>query len=171
MHYFNKGSKKLSHLSPGLRRILVFYLLSTLVAFWLSGMKYVLRGLLLPASIQRYYLGTGEDQLLGGEAGKSLSFLVDVTHPHLFTVPLVLMVLAHILQLCPYSQRLKNGIYLTAFTGFVLTFGGPWVVRGLPSLAVLIPIGGTLLLLGGSLLCVLPLRGLWLGRRGRSKDL
>ena len=160
MHYFNKGSKKLSHLSLGLRRILIFYLLSTLLAFWLSGMKYVLRGLLLPESIRSYYLGTGEDQLLGGEVGKSLSFLIDVTHPHLFTVPLVLMVLAHILQLCPYAQKLKNGIYLAAFTGFVLTFAGPWVVPVIPSLAVLIPIGGTLLLLAGSLLCLLPLWGL-----------
>ncbi len=157
MHYFNKGSKKLSSLSPGLRRILFFYLLSTLLAFWLSGMKYLLRGLLLPESIRKYYLGSGEDQLLGGEVGKSLSFLVDVTHPHLFTVPLVLMVLAHILQLCHYSQRLKNFVFLSAFTGFVLTFAGPWMVPLAPGMALLIPVGGSLLLLAGTLLCLLSL--------------
>ncbi|HHI80349.1 MAG TPA: hypothetical protein ENK02_10250 [Planctomycetes bacterium] len=169
MHYFNRGSKKLSSLSPGLRRILVFYLFSTLLAFWLSGLKYVLRGLLLPGSIRAYYLGTGEDQLLGGEAGKSLSFLVDVTHPHLFTVPLVLMVLAHLLQLCAYRQRLKNTIYLSAFTGFVLTFAGPWIVPLAPGLALLIPIGGTVLLLAGSLLCLLPLLSLLKGERPRNE--
>jgi hypothetical protein len=89
---------------------------------------------------------------------------MDVTHPHVFTVPLVLMVLAHILQLCHYSQRLKNTLYLSSFFGFVLTFSVPWIVPWMPHGAVLIPLGGMLLLLSGSLLCLLPLRELLRGK-------
>jgi len=170
MRYYTGSGFRLARLPHGLRLILTLYLLITLLGFWVAGGKYVVRGLLGPDGIAKYYLGeaTGGDALLTGSTTKGVGFLIDVTHPHLFTVPLVLLVLCHLVQLCERSQRLKNVLYLMSFGGLFLTFGLPWVMRFAPWAGIGISIGGSALLLSGSIMCVLPLRDLW--RRLPAKD-
>lgn len=161
MRYYTGSGFRLARLPHGLRLILTLYLVITLLGFWVAGGKYVVRGLLGPEGIRKYYLGGGGDALLAGSGEKTVGFLIDVTHPHLFTVPLVLLVLCHLVQLCDWSQRLKNTLYLMAFGGLFLTFGLPWVMRFAPWAGAGISIGGASLLLSGSVMCVLPLRDLW----------
>ncbi|MFQ5507592.1 MAG: hypothetical protein ACE5F1_22750, partial [Planctomycetota bacterium] len=115
MRYYKGSGFRLARLPFGLRLVLTLYLLTTLLGFWVASLKYFERGLLGPEGIQDYYLGV-EDPLLG-TTEKSFGFLVDVTHPHLFTIPLVLLVLCHLVQLCQWSQKLKNLLYVGAFSG------------------------------------------------------
>ena len=164
MKYYTGSRFRLGSLPGGLRLILVLYLSITLLGFWLAAAKYWFRGsasgkLFTASGSQTYYVDrwTMQDPLLAGEADTPIYWLIDMTHPHLFTIPIVLLVLCHLVQLCRGPQGFKSGLYLGAFGGLILTFGLPWFVGVLPLASILIPLGGMLLVLSGTALCLWPL--------------
>lgn len=161
MKYYSGSRFRLGSLPGGLRLILVLYLVITLLGFWLAALKYWFRGsgegrLFSMAGSQQYYVDrwASQDPLLAGEADSPIHWLIDMSHPHLFTIPIVLLVLCHLVQLCRGPQSLKSGLYIAAFGGLIATFGLPWLAQFLPAVAILIPFGGILLVLSGTALCV-----------------
>src|SRR5262249_20853778 len=55
--------------------------------------------------------------------------LVDITHPHLFQIPMMLFVLAHFLMRTRTRGWFKLGNYITAFGGMIAFVVTPWLVR------------------------------------------
>jgi hypothetical protein len=125
---------------------------STLVALSLGRMG------LDPHSIAAHYRG-GESEM---SFPKTFWQLVEVSHFHLFTIPVVVLILSHLLYATPASTRLR--VYLTSitFAGAFLDAVGPWTVRYLSAGFAYLLIVGWLFLAGGGLLIVaLTLVSMW----------
>ena len=98
----------------------------------------------------------------------TFSILVDVTHSHVFELPLVIFVLAHFLMRTRAAQWFKLTSYLLAFGGIVAFLAAPWLVRyvslkAAPALyAGAVAIGAAVLFM-----VVVSLWDLWTGRANR----
>ena len=166
MRYFTSTNFHLSTLPSGLKFVLSLYLIASLFGLVVSSAKFLQRMDPTPSSVENYYGGDNEGadpQMIPGEGeGKTVRYLTDATHPHLFTVPLVLLVICHLAHLTRVSQFLLGLLDLGAFLGFFLMFGSPWVLSVQPTtFALLMIVGGTLLTLCMGLLCMIPLVAMW----------
>lgn len=88
--------------------------------------------------------------------------LLEITHFHLFTVPVFLLILTHLFMLTALSQRSKLlWITLGWLTGTLHVFA-PWLVRfGGPRLSSLFPLSGSGFLISSLVLCVYPAVVMW----------
>ncbi len=171
MRYLSSSGFHISTLPGGLKFVLSLYLVASLFGLVVSSAKFLQRMDPTPSSVESYFQGDDEGadpQMIPGEgAGKSVRYLTDTTHPHLFTVPLVLLVICHLAHLTRVSQLFLGLLDLGAFLGFFLMFGSPWVLSVQPTtFALLMIVGGTLLTLCMGLLCVIPLVAMWRPRAG-----
>ena len=146
------------------------YLIANLFGLVVSSAKYGQRMDLTPTSVTTYYQGEdgGEprdpNELLPGDGfeGKTSRYLTDATHPHLFTVPLVILVVAHLAHLTRVKQALLAALDGGAFLGFFLMFGTPWVLSLAPTtMASLLILGAVMLTVCLAALCVIPLIAMW----------
>ena len=126
--------------------------LSTLVALSLGRMG------LDPQAIATHYRG-GDNEM---SFPKTFWQLMEVSHFHLFTIPMVVLVLSHLLYGTPASARLR--VYLTSITfgGAFLDAVGPWAIRYLAAGFAYLLIVGWMFLAGGALFIVaLTLVAMW----------
>ncbi|MEZ5988685.1 MAG: hypothetical protein R3F30_06100 [Planctomycetota bacterium] len=177
MKYYHGSKARLGAMPLGLRIVLALYLVTTILGFGLSGAKYWFRGdrdgaLLRADGARAYYAERWDDQdaLLAGDAAGPTRWLVDATHPHLFTVPIVLLVLGHLVQLSRGPQALKSGLAVLAFASFLACFGLPWLAPTWPGLAPAVPWAGATLVLSGIGMSAWVLVELVLGRPGRGSE-
>ncbi len=120
-------------------------------------------------SIATYYRG-GESEM---SFPKSFWQLMEVSHFHLFTIPVVVLVLCHLLYGTRFSVRSRIWLTAITFTGAFLDALGPWAVRYLAAEFAIVLIAGWVLLAGGLLLTVVAtLAGMWAPERwlARSSD-
>jgi len=77
--------------------------------------------------------------------------LLEVTHFHLFTIPVYVLILAHLWLLAKVPPWAQNGGVVAAVLTSALHIAAPWLVRGRPGLAFLMGGSGAamLLALGG----------------------
>src|SRR5262245_7451255 len=59
----------------------------------------------------------------------TFSTLLDVTHPHIFEMPLMILVLSHFLMRTRLPGWFKLTNYATSFGGMTLFLSTPWLVR------------------------------------------
>jgi len=59
----------------------------------------------------------------------TFTLLVDVTHPHVFELPLVIFVLAHFLMRTRAATWFKLVCYVLGFGGIAVFLATPWLVR------------------------------------------
>ncbi|RKY17179.1 MAG: hypothetical protein DRQ55_16395 [Planctomycetota bacterium] len=179
MHYLSRQKLHLSFFHPLMKGLLTLYILSVAGGVWVASLKYSDRAEFSPAGVERYVHGSGEagdDAILGDPfagmdasvaVGKSRRELIDIVHPHLFSVPLVLFILGHLLHLTRIPDWLKGGINGVAFVSFGATFGLPFLVVERATLAPLLYVSGCAMLVSFALLCVIPLWETWFGRPGK----
>jgi len=111
------------------------------------------------AAIAAYYRG-GDSEL---NFGKTFWQLVEVSHFHLFTIPVVVLILSHLLFATPVSSRLRVALTLASFAGALLDAIGPWAVRYVAAGMAYVLMLGWLLLAGSSAaILVLTLISMWL---------
>src|SRR3989338_7983228 len=60
---------------------------------------------------------------------KSRRELLEVTHVHTFSMPLIFFVLSRILSMTATREGLKLATYVASFVGIVCNLIGPWLVR------------------------------------------
>lgn len=72
--------------------------------------------------------------------------LLEVTHFHLFTIPVYVLILAHLWLLTKLPARLQNAGMVAAVVTSGLHIAAPWLVRGSPALAFLMPVSGMTML-------------------------
>jgi hypothetical protein len=115
----------------------------------------------LQARLVAHYLGSATPAI-------DRQRLVETTHAHLFTMPVVLLVAGHLFLLCRASPRVKLLVIIVASLATTLHLAAPWLViaaRGQALAAALYPLSGGLLLLATTLMLGVPVWQMWQPRR------
>jgi hypothetical protein len=93
--------------------------------------------------------------------------LLEVTHFHLFSVPVYVLILAHLWLLA----RLPSWLHTAGIVASVLASGlhlaAPWITRGRPALAGLMPVSGVAMLVAMGVIAIVPAVDMWLPRPAR----
>jgi hypothetical protein len=88
--------------------------------------------------------------------------LLEVTHFHLFSMPVYLLILGHLFFLTGLSTRAKNGWIAACVAATAIHLLAPWCVYfGGRSLAWIYPISGAALLATFAVLMAVPLYEMW----------
>lgn len=151
---------------PGMLRTLRFetrVALTTWVAMWLSG--YLVMGIMAARragftreSIETYYVGD-EARM---QFGKSTAELLELTHFHLFAMPLTLFVIGHLFLLSSWPRRLKVSLFLLCAAGMAVYMAAPWLIRDVsPRLAQLQNLGRLLAFAPLALFAVVVIVEMW----------
>jgi hypothetical protein len=75
--------------------------------------------------------------------------MMEVSHFHLFSVPVIVLILSHLLYGTPASTRTRLGLTIVTYAGAALELAAPWAVRYLAAgFAVLLLAGWVLLACG-----------------------
>ncbi|MHB9025535.1 MAG: hypothetical protein ACYC7E_15425 [Armatimonadota bacterium] len=152
---------------PGLRRetkvIYTLYLLTSILGFLVIGVLAATRSGITPESIAVYYAGNEAE----GIYGKTFGELIELTHFHLFAIPLWLLVLGHVFCLCRWPFPIKIWVVIAAFLGVVCQIATPWlVVYVSQAWAPLLIAARVLLGIPLILFLIVPLWEMWFGRGG-----
>lgn len=88
--------------------------------------------------------------------------LLEVTHFHLFTIPVYVLILAHLWLLTKLPVWAQHtGVVLAVVTS-ALHIAAPWLVRASPGAAVLMPISGLSMLLTLGAMALISTIDMWL---------
>jgi hypothetical protein len=101
-----------------------------------------------------------------GEVGDAIDRrkLVETTHAHLFTMPVLLLIAGHLFLLARASNGLKAAAVSIASAATVLHLAAPWIIlatSGQAIATVLYPLTGGLLLVSFVVLLVVPVAQMW----------
>ena len=168
MNHFRGGSGALSNLPYPARLLYAGFLGLTTLGFITSlGLYYDALGLSLRQTAA-HYLGNADDpsapEIL---VEKSIHDLLQVSHFHLYTMPVILLVLAH-LFLLSRGGAWKGAVVAVAVLCTGLHVAGPWLVRfGGPGWAWVMPVTGLPFALSYGIMALWPIPEL-LRRRPRS---
>jgi hypothetical protein len=144
----------LSILQPSTRFALALLLVFAIAGYAVMVVLGVSRSGLTPASIASYYAGA-----VAGE-GKTTGELLEITHFHLFAMPLFCFVLGHVFLMCRApALGWRRAIVLCAFAGAACDLAAPWLVIQLGPACAWVKIAGRLLL--GPALLAMTLVPLW----------
>lgn len=114
---------------------------------------------LSPQGIADHYRGSDST------FGEPMSFreLAEITHFHLFTMPVVFMILVHVLYLTAVSHVVKLGTTWMAFSGVMLDLVSPWLISYISPLFVLTMLMGDIFMTVGFLIMMMiPLYEMWI---------
>ncbi len=183
MHFLTRQNLHIARFHPLMKVLMSLYIASVLAGLVVAAMKYTDRGVWSTQGVAVYLAGSedvrddpfgdpfgGTDDGLAAQEGKTRRELVDIVHPHLFTIPIVLFILGHLLHLTGLRDAWKLAINVTAFVSFLATFLLPFAVAGRPAWAWLQMAAGSLMMVSTLLLCLVPLASMWFGKPGRGFD-
>ncbi len=100
--------------------------------------------------------------------GEPMSFreLAEITHFHLFTMPVVFIILIHVLYLTMASSGLKVSLTWIAFGGVALDLISPWLITYVSPFFVLTMLTGDLLMvISFFVMMAIPMYEMWLVKR------
>jgi len=141
-----------------IRLVYTFFLLSMLAAFLFSLFWAHSMTSLTPQKIADHYRGSDATY------GEPMSFreLAEITHFHLFTMPVVFMILVHVLYLTMASNRVKVVTTHAAFAGVSLDLVSPWLITYVsPTFALTMLTGDLLMTVAFLIMFVIPLYEMW----------
>jgi hypothetical protein len=107
------------------------------------------------------------DHYRGSDAtfGEPMSFreLAEVTHFHLFTMPVIFMILVHVLYMTNVSASVKVWMTWLSFWGVALDLGSPWLITYVSPIFVVTMLTGDLLMTVSFLVMMaIPLYEMWI---------
>ncbi len=114
---------------------------------------------LTPKGIVEHYRGSDES------FGEAMSFgqLAETTHFHLFTLPVVFLIMAHVLYLTMAGSALKTLTTWGAFAGVTLDLVSPWLITYVSPLFVITMLTGDVLMVAAFVVMFLiPMREMWI---------
>ena len=132
-----------------------------------SGVRAYYHGELAPPSEKS---GGGPAMVLPEEAPRltvavTYRKLLEVTHFHLFTVPVFLLIIAHLFMLTGLSTRWKSIWIAGGWLSSLLHLAAPWLVRyGSAGWSFLYPLSGAAMALTLSVMTAYPIIVMWAGR-------
>ena len=106
------------------------------------------------------------DHYRGSDAtfGEPMSFreLAEITHFHLFTMPVAFMILIHVMYLTSASHALKAVVTWAGFGGVILDLLSPWLISYVsPIFVVSMLTGDTLMTISFLVMLIVPLYEMW----------
>jgi hypothetical protein len=94
------------------------------------------------------------------------SALLDVTHPHIFEMPIIILVLCHFLMRTRLADWAKIATYASSFGGVAGLLATPWLVRYVSiGFAPLMTVAAIALAISAVPLIFVPLWDMWIPRR------
>lgn len=141
-----------------IRLLYTLFLLLMLVGFAFSFFWAHSMTELSPQGIADHYRGSDATY------GEPMSFreLAEVTHFHLFTMPVVFIILVHVLYLTMAGTRLKVITTHAAFSGVALDLISPWLITYVSPAFALTMLAGDLLMTATFLIMfTIPLYEMW----------
>jgi hypothetical protein len=88
--------------------------------------------------------------------------LLEVTHFHLFSIPVYVLVLAHLWLLAKIPPWLQTAGVVAAVVTSGLHIAAPWIARGRPGLAFLVGTSGAAMLITLGAIAVVSMVDMWL---------
>jgi len=118
--------------------------------------------------IATYYRGDEAQMIYGKTRGEML----EVTHFHMFAMPLMLFVQGHLFLLTTWPRRVKVAFVVAGAVGIALDLAAPWlIVYVTPTAAILENIGRICMGAAFTAFAVVPLYEMWLRKRPSDEDL
>jgi len=152
----------LRSLQPSTRFVYTLFLVFSLAGYAVMIALASDRSGFSSASVAKYYAG-GD-----GAYPKTRGELLEVTHFHLFSMPLLLFVQGHLFLMTSWPRWLKLALVWAAFVGCALDLAAPWLVVGLsPDFACTKAIARVLLAPALLAFAIVPLWEMW--RPGRDE--
>lgn len=105
-----------------------------------------------------------EESVPPGPLIVSMSYrkLLEVTHFHLFTIPIFLLIIAHIFIMCPMRPSLKYGTVASGILSSGVHMAAPWIIYvGGGSWAFLMPVTGAWMTVSLLVLTMWPAWAMW----------
>jgi hypothetical protein len=97
--------------------------------------------------------------------------LLEVTHFHLFTLPVFLLIIAHLFMLTGLSARWKSIWIAGGWLSSLLHLVAPWLIRyGSPAWTFLYPLSGAAMALTLTVMTVYPILVMWTGGRREARE-
>lgn len=135
----------------GLLRLIVFFFLLYVAAFWLTNaFLYFQKMGLTYRSVVDYYLGSEERFL----QPRSYQGLLEISHFHLFSMGILMLTLTHLLLFVPLSPKWKAIWISLSFGSAFSDEAASWLIRFVHPLFAYLKIG-SFLTLQGTLLAVM----------------
>ncbi len=120
--------------NPLMRMTLSWTLLFAAGLWVTNGAMYFQRMSLAPSSVQAYYLGSAEEY----SQPRSAASLLEVSHAHLATMGVMVLLLTHLAIFAPWEDRTKKWIIGLGFGSSFIGEASGWLVRFVsPEFAVL----------------------------------
>jgi hypothetical protein len=139
MKYMMMGNYR----APTFIRITLWCSLTFLVLFWLTNFLMYFRSMHLePQSVAQYYLGS-EQQF---SMPRTYGAMLEVTHAHLASMSVVLLLVTHLALFFPWPLRLLVLLVIGCFGGALCGEAAGWLVRFVDPAFAWLKIGGFLLL-------------------------
>lgn len=180
MQDFTRPSGRLRALPLGARTVYTVFLLFTLVGLALTVfLTHDMVGIDL-AGADEYYAGESgpveEAETTGGPAlvlppdGEDLAAfepmprrkLLEITHFHLFSMPVYLLILSHMYMLSRSGKKAKAAWISVGSLGTILHIAAPWLVaHGAVGAVATYALSGALLLISYVVMSVVPLWEMW----------
>ena len=172
----------LAHIDRNTRILITLFLLTMLVAIGVAELNvYDKVGRLRGGVVQRYGPDASSPDIGISRPGSpadvaalpsesdalvarmnTFSQLLDVTHAHVFELPLVLFVLAHFLMRTRVTEWFKLANYVVSFFGTILFLAAPWTVRYISAhTAVLLYMGAIAIGISAIIMIVVPIADMW----------
>lgn len=158
MRNFNQKFK-LRDSDRHIRLLYTLFLLLMLIGFTFSFFWAHSMTSLSPQGIADHYRGSD------ATFGEPMSFreLAEITHFHLFTMPVVFMILIHVLYLTGAGHGLKAAITWSGFGGVILDLLSPWLITYVSPLFVFTMLAGdTLMTVSFLVMMAVPLYEMWI---------
>ena len=119
---------------PLMRMTLAWTLLFATGLWVTNTAMYLKRMSLTPSSVQSYYLGSPEEY----SQPRSAASMLEVSHAHLATMGVMILLLTHLALFAPWEDRTKKWIIVLGFGSSFLGEASGWLVRFVsPAFAVL----------------------------------
>src|SRR5215471_3424683 len=134
------------------------FLLLAVVGLGVAGLQVFVRAGLTPQTTLAHFRGNEETM----QYPLSFGAMVEITHAHAFTQPMLAFVLALVLLATEAHESLKRAVIVALFTGMAMELGVPWLVRYGPAWTVhLLPVTAVLITLGLFVSVAIPLYEMW----------
>lgn len=158
MQVFSRRGFQLRRASLETRLAYTFFLILSLLGIATLFVLAFGRAGASPTAIATYYRG-GDTEM---SFPKTFWQLVEVSHFHLFTIPVVALILSHLLIATAVSVRIRIVLTIMIFVGAFLDVLGPWAVRYLAgSMAYALMLGWALLIVSSLAIIAITVFSMW----------
>lgn len=134
------------------------FLLLALAGLAVAGLQIYVRAGLTPTSTLAHFRGSEETM----QYPLSFGAMVEITHSHAFTQPMLALTLSAVLLLSGASEWFKRTGVALLFLGMAMELGVPWLVRYGPAWTVhLLLLTAAVMIPGILMSAVIPLYEMW----------